>query len=175
MEGTFKETLEVLSYLVQIVGLPGAVYLFLVEQAKERLAEQQEIDGQLKEQYNHILDNLIEHPELDRHETPLEGDQARQQERIYQKLGMCYETAFIRLYGRKNENLQRMWHSWQDSIDEWVRQPNFFRALPKLLIGEDEFFVEYMRGRLEEIGPDMEDIGIASSSDNATIPFPEPM
>lgn len=45
MDKSWTEILEVMSYVVQIVGLPGAIYLFLMEQAKERLAEQQEIDG----------------------------------------------------------------------------------------------------------------------------------
>ncbi|MCL4678561.1 MAG: hypothetical protein KJ017_08220 [Alphaproteobacteria bacterium] len=151
MDKSWTEILEVMSYVVQIVGLPGAIYLFLMEQAKERLAEQQEIDGQLKEQYNHILDNLIEHPELDHHEAPLTGDQAKQQQRIYQELISCFETAFIRLYGRKNASLGRMWNSWQDGIDEWLREPNFSTSLPKLLVGEDEHFAEYMLQRSEEI------------------------
>lgn len=154
MDQSWRETLEVMSYAVQIVGLPGAVFLFLVEQAKERLAEQQEIDGQLKEQYNHILDILIEHPELDTHTEPLSGDLARQQERIYQQLISCFETAFIRLYGRRNSNLQRMWNSWQDGIDEWLRQPNFAKALPRLLVGEDPYYTEYMQTRVQEIQSD---------------------
>ena len=147
----WKETLEVMSYVVQIVGLPGAIYLFLMEQAKERLTEQQEIDGQLKEQYNHILDILIDHPELDNHQEPLSGDQAKQQERIYQQLISCFETAFIRLYGRGNKNMQRMWNSWQDGIDEWLRQPNFSKSLSRLLIGEDENYAHYMTERAKEL------------------------
>ncbi len=151
MEISWTDTLEVLSYAVTIVGLPGAVFIFLLEQAKERLAEQQEIDGQLKEQYNHILDILIDHPELDSHQESLKGDQAKQQERIYQQLVSCFETAFIRLYGRNNKNMQRMWNSWQDGIDEWLRQPNFSKSLPRLLIGEDENYAQYMTERAREL------------------------
>lgn len=151
MEISWTETLEVLSYVVQIIGLPGAIFLFLAEQAKERLTEQQEIDGQLKEQYNHILDILIDHPELDNHREPLKGEPAQQQERIYQQLVSCFETAFIRLYGRENTNMLRMWNSWQDCIDEWLRQPNFSIALARLLIGEDENYAQYMTERAQEL------------------------
>ena len=146
---SWLEFWEMLSYVVTVLGLPAAIFLYFKDNSKERLAEQQEIDGQLKEEYNDILDNLIEHPELDRHDKPLSGDQALQQARIYQKLIGCFETSFIRLYDRPERELQRMWYSWQDIIDEWLRQPNFAQALPQLLVGEDENFAIYMEQRLE--------------------------
>ena len=146
---SWLEFWEMLSYVVTVLGLPAAIFLYFKDNTKERLAEQQEIDGQLKEEYNDILDNLIEHPELDRHDKPLSGDQALQQARIYQKLIGCFETSFIRLYDRPERDLQRMWYSWQDIIDEWLRQPNFAQALPQLLVGEDENFAIYMEQRLE--------------------------
>lgn len=149
MYDLFKDWLETLSYAVTVLGVPAALYVYFSENAKERLAEQQEVDGQLKEEYNDILDNLIEHPELDRHTEPLNGDQARQQERIYQKLISCFETSFIRLYDRDEVELQRMWNSWQDLIDEWLNQPNFARSLPRLLVGEDDNFVEFISARLK--------------------------
>ena len=146
---SWLEFWEMLSYVVTVLGLPAAIFLYFKDNTKERLAEQQEIDGQLKEEYNDILDNLIEHPALDRHDKPLSGDQALQQARIYQKLIGCFETSFIRLYDRPERELQRMWYSWQDIIDEWLRQPNFAQALPQLLVGEDENFAIYMEQRLE--------------------------
>ena len=146
---SWLEFWEMLSYVVTVLGLPAAIFLYFKDNSKERLAEQQEIDGQLKEEYNDILDNLIEHPALDRHDKPLSGDQALQQARIYQKLIGCFETSFIRLYDRPERDLQRMWYSWQDIIDEWLRQPNFAQALPQLLVGEDENFAIYMEQRLE--------------------------
>lgn len=146
---SWLEFWEMLSYVVTVLGLPAAIFLYFKDNTKERLAEQQEIDGQLKEEYNDILDNLIEHPALDRHDKPLSGDQALQQARIYQKLIGCFETSFIRLYDRPERDLQRMWYSWQDIIDEWLRQPNFAQALPQLLVGEDENFAIYMEQRLE--------------------------
>ncbi len=146
---SWLEFWEMLSYVVTVLGLPAAIFLYFKDNSKERLVEQQEIDGQLKEEYNDILDNLIEHPELDRHDHALSGDQALQQARIYQKLIGCFETSFIRLYDRPERELQRMWYSWQDIIDEWLRQPNFAQALPQLLVGEDENFAIYMEQRLE--------------------------
>ncbi len=146
---SWLEFWEMLSYVVTVLGLPAAIFLYFKDNTKERLAEQQEIDGQLKQEYNDILDNLIEHPELDCHDKPLSGDQALQQARIYQKLIGCFETSFIRLYDRPERELQRMWYSWQDIIDEWLRQPNFAQALPQLLVGEDENFAIYMEQRLE--------------------------
>jgi hypothetical protein len=149
MDLEWLEWWEMLSYVVTVLGLPAAIFLYFRDNERERLAEQQEIDGQLKEEYNDILDNLIEHPELDHHDAPLKGEQALQQARIYQKLIGCFETSFIRLYDRPERELQRMWYSWQDIIDEWLRQPNFAQELPKLLVGEDENFAIYMKQRLQ--------------------------
>lgn len=146
-----RDTFETLSYAVTVLGVPAAIYLYFNDTAKERIAEQQEIDGQLKEEYNDILDNLIEHPELDKHDAPLDGDRARQQARIYQKLISCFETSFIRLYDRKEKELQRMWNSWQDLIDEWLNEPNFANNLPKLLVGEDENFAAFISNRLKSL------------------------
>lgn len=150
MNPSWIETLEMLSYAVTILGVPVAIFIFFDTNAKERLAEQQEIDGQLKEEYNDILDNLIEHPDLDYHDEELSGHQARQQIRIYEKLIGCFETSFIRLYDRKDKSFRRMWLSWQDLIDEWLNEPNFAHNLPHLLIGEDEAFADYMLQRLQE-------------------------
>ena len=139
---------EGLSYIVTVLGLPAAIFLYLKDSERQRLTEHQEIDGKLKEEYNDILDNLIEHPELDKHDGSLSGDQAKQQEHIYQKLIGCFETSFIRLYGRKEVELQRMWYSWQDVIDEWLHEQNFSNMLASLLVGEDEKFSKFIRGRV---------------------------
>lgn len=151
MNEELKDLLEGLSYLVTVLGVPAAIFLYFRDNSKERLAEQQEIDGQLKEEYNDILDNLIEHPELDIHNQSLTGEFGRQQERIYQKLIGCFETSYIRLFDRPERDLQRMWNSWQDVIDEWLKQPNFSKMLPSLLVGEDKEFAAYMRKRSQEI------------------------
>ena len=142
---------EFLSYVVTVVGLPMAIWLFLFEQKKERLAEREEIDGDLVEEYADIIDKFIEHPELDQHEKPLADPvQAKQQLRIYEMIVSFFERAFIQLYGKKNPTYQRMWHSWEDYIDSWLEMPNFRTALPRLMVGEDPAFVAYIQSK---VGP----------------------
>lgn len=140
---------EFLSYTVTIFGLPLAIGLFLYEQKKERLAEQQEIDGDLVEEYADIIDKFIEHPELDQHDSPL-GDpvQAKQQLRIYEMIVSFFERAFIQLYGKRDKTYRRMWYSWEDYIDSWLEMPNFRAALPRLMIGEDPRFVAYIQSKV---------------------------
>jgi hypothetical protein len=144
---------------VTMLGIPAAIYLFFRENSKERLAdqqallvEQQENDTRLKEQYNQAILQLIQYPHLDKHDVPLEDKvQRQQQKRIYEMLISCFESSFMNLYSREEPELQRLWSSWADSIDEWLQQPNFANSLDTLLHGEDEEFSNYVLGRLSEI------------------------
>ena len=140
---------EFLSYVVTVVGLPLAISLFLYEQKKERLAEQQEIDGDLVEEYADIIDKFIEHPELDQHSQPLADPvQAKQQFRIYEMIVSFFERAFIQLYGKQSLTYRRMWYSWEDYIDSWLEMPNFRAALPRLMVGEDARFIAYIQSKV---------------------------
>lgn len=143
------EWAEFLSYVVTVVGLPLAIALFLYEQKKERLAEREEIDGDLVEEYADIIDKFIEHPELDQHKQALADPvQAKQQFRIYEMIVSFFERAFIQLYGKKHQIYRRMWYSWEDYIDTWLEKPNFRAALPKLMIGEDPRFIAYIQSKV---------------------------
>lgn len=139
------------------LGIPAAaiaLYLYFNNQAKERdeekaqrLAKQQEIDGDLKENYYDILKILIHKPYLDVHDQPLQNDaHARQQGRIYEYICSLFETAHMRLADQ--EDYLEMWQSWEDYINEWVVLRNFRAALPKLLVGENPDFVKYMQDKL---------------------------
>ncbi|MCC7305865.1 MAG: hypothetical protein IT558_06355 [Alphaproteobacteria bacterium] len=136
---------EFLSYAATVVGIPMALWAFLHEERKERLAEQEEIYDKLMDHYDDILARLFEHPELDQHEKPMEDPESRRQQKIlYEMLVTLFERAFILLYGEKETEYLRMWNSWEDYIKLWTNRPNFREALPELMLGEDIDFVSYM-------------------------------
>lgn len=129
-----------------------------VEASEKRKAEEEalkikkeEIDAALVEQYIAVLDDFIEHPELDTHDNPLESMQAQRQRRIYEKLILLFATAFRRLHEEQDPGLQEQWYSWQDDIDDWLVLPNFRDALDELLTGETQAFTDYMKKKKEEI------------------------
>jgi hypothetical protein len=55
-----------------------------------------------------------------------------------------FERAFILLYEETKPTYQRMWNSWNDYINLWVKYPNFRAVLPELMKGEDPAFVSFM-------------------------------
>ena len=57
------------------------------------------------------------------------------------------EESFMLFYVPGDADYMRMWNSWDDYINELLALPNFREQLPKLLHGEDEQFVAYMKSK----------------------------
>lgn len=139
------QTFEFLSYLATVIGIPLAVWTFIMQEHKERQNEQEEIYDKLMAHYADIQEKLFHFPELDQHDTPLsDGETARKQYILYEMLISLFERSFILLEGEKDPAYQRMWNSWVDYNREWIAKPNFRAALPTLMKGEDPDFVAYM-------------------------------
>lgn len=143
---------ETASYVVTVLGLPAALAAYLNERRLSRITEREEIDADLMQEYQNIIEKFIDHPELDQHNEPLSDPQTIQQQyRLYEIMISFFEKAFIQLYGRNNSAYKRMWHSWEDYIDGWLKAPNFKKALTKLLEGEDEDFAAYIQSRVKAL------------------------
>jgi hypothetical protein len=141
------EWMELLSYVATVVGIPLALITFVIQERKERQAEQQEIYDQLMEHYSEIQEKLFDHPELDYHDAPMQDpEDMRRQMIIYEMLVSLFERAFILLYGDPDPSYRRMWNSWADYINIWTARSNFRAALPILMKGEDPDFVTFMAG-----------------------------
>jgi hypothetical protein len=142
---TFLEYFEFLSYLATVIGIPMAIIIFLHQEKKERQNEQEEIYDQLMGHYADIQEKLFEYPELDMHgEESSDPETQRRQYILYEMLISLFERSFILLENEKEPEYQRMWNSWVDYIQTWLNKPNFVRALPQLVKGEDPDFVAYI-------------------------------
>jgi hypothetical protein len=142
---SFLEMMELLSYIATVVGIPLAIYTFIVQERKERQAEQEDIYDQLMEHYDSIKGRLLEHPELDQHDKPLPDAESQRRQRIlYEMLISLFERAFILLQGEAAPAYKRMWNSWMDYIQYWTALPNFRAALPDMMRGEDPDFVAFI-------------------------------
>lgn len=139
------EWMEFFSYVATIVGIPMAMFIFVVQEKKERQNEQEEIYDKLMGHYTDIQNKLFEHPELDIHDKPLENpEDTRRQYILYEMVISLFERSFILLEYEKDPEYQRMWNSWVDYIRQWLKYNNFRAALPQLMEGEDPDFVTYM-------------------------------
>lgn len=144
------ELWEIASYVVTVIGLPLAIFLFLFQQRKERANEEDEVYQLLSDAYNDFLRVVIDNPDLRlRSNAPTPDLSAEQQERmllIFDMLVSLLERAYLTAYDADmNDQQRRRWNSWEDFMREWIRRDNFYYRLPELLRGEDPEFAAYVR------------------------------
>jgi hypothetical protein len=149
------QTWELASYVVTVIGLPMAIFLFLFEQRKERSTEEDEVYQLLSNAYNDFLKVVIDNPDLRlRSEFATQDLSAEQQERmliVFDMLISLFERAYLTAYSEHMTPLQRRrWNSWEDFMREWVRRDDFYHRQPKLLKGEDPEFATYLRRIAED-------------------------
>lgn len=149
------DILEMGSYAVTVFGLPYAVWVFWLEQRKERENEEEEAYQHLSDAYNDFLKVVLDHADLQlRSQHALSNPTPDQKERmltIFDMLIALFERAYLIAF-RENMGAteQRRWNSWDDYMREWCRRDDFRQSLPLLLRGEDPDFVAYIRRIAEE-------------------------
>lgn len=150
-----KDAFEFASYVVTVVALPFAVWVFLVEQRKERENEEEEAYQHLSDAYNEFLRIVLDNADLQlRTNTALPNPTPEQNERmlvIFDMLMSLFERAYLVAYkDDMSPTEQRRWNSWDDYMREWCRRDDFYNTLPTLLRGEDAAFQNYLRRVAQE-------------------------
>lgn len=141
-----RDTWELLSYVVTVIGLPLAIAVFLWEQRQERQQEDEEIYQRLADEYTGFMKLVLANADLQllRREGPVGQLTAEQQERrfaLFSILIALFERAFLLVYEPKmDRKTSRLWKSWEDFMGEWCRRLEFRQVLPELLHGEDPEF-----------------------------------
>lgn len=153
---TLRDWLEVGSFLVTIVGLPFAIWVFARQQRAERENEDEEAYLHLADAYNDFLKVVLAHSDLQlRTATALPAPTPEQRERmqvIFDMLVSLFERAFLVAWKpQMSAAEQRRWNSWDDYMREWCRREDFAAALPTLLSGEDPAFRAYIERVAAEV------------------------
>lgn len=146
----WRDLLEIASFVVTVIALPFAVWVFVTEQRKERENEEEEAFQHLSDAYNEFLKVVLDNADLQlRTSSALPNPSPEQNERmlvIFDMLIALFERAFLVAYKEgMNPTEQRRWNSWDDYMREWCRREDFHNALPLLLRGEDPAFQAYIR------------------------------
>ncbi len=152
---SFMQILEMLSMLVTIFGLPLAIFIFVYEQRKARINEEEEIYQSLSDGYTNFLTLSLDHSDLHLQSQTATGTlDAEQQDRLlamFSILIALFERAYLVAYEPgMTERRRRRWASWEDFMREWCRREDFRAALPQLLPGEDPEFAIYIRRIAED-------------------------
>lgn len=139
------------SYVVTVIGLPLAIFVFLWEQRKERQGDEEELYQRLSDEYTEFMKLVLDHPDLRLLRPPdqqmvLTPEQEERQLALFNILCAIFERAYILVYDdHMNDQTRRLWLSWEDYMREWLSRPDFRDALPGLLVGEDEQFADHLR------------------------------
>ncbi len=152
---SFIQILEMLSMLVTIFGLPLAIFIFVYEQRKQRINEEEELYQMLTDGYTSFLTLSLDHSDLHlQSRTATTNLDAEQQDRLiamFSILIALFERAYLVAYEPDMpERRRRRWASWEDFMREWCRREDFRAALPQLLPGEDPEFAVYIRQIAED-------------------------
>src|SRR5258705_13807713 len=114
-----RETWEVLSYVVTVIGLPLTIIMFIYEQRKERQNEEEEIFQRLSDEYREFLKLVLDNADLHllRRESSRSEFTEEQKERrlaIFGILISLFERAYLLVYEEKmDKQTRRMWQSWE--------------------------------------------------------------
>lgn len=145
---TLLEWSEFLSYVVTIVGLPFAIWIFIYEQKKERENDEEEIYQKLSDEYSGFLKLILQNSDLQLGSSKVIDLTQEQEERkriLFNLLISLFERAYILAYEENmSRQKQRRWQSWEDYMLEWCKREDFRSQLPSLLVGEDDEFVKYI-------------------------------
>lgn len=145
------EWLEALSYVVTIIGLPFAIWIFLVERRKERMNDDEEVYLKLADDYEKFLKLVLSNADLrlisnQGELVQLNPEQKERRKILFEILIALFERAYILVY---EDDLKgqtaRLWLTWEDYMRDWCQRPDFREELPQLLAGEDPEFQHYIR------------------------------
>lgn len=144
------ETWELASYVVTVIGLPLAIFVFFFEQRKERDNEEEEVYQLLSDNYQDFLKVALDNPDLrlfaDEETPQLTDEQRERMFIIFSMLVSLFERAYLLLYEDDMQPKQaRRWRSWEDYMSEWCQRADFRTMLPVLLRGEDPEFTVYLQ------------------------------
>lgn len=140
------------SYLVTVIAFPCAIAVFVLEKRRERQTDEDEIYQKLSDEYSELQQLLLQNPDLflfsktELDENALSPEQIERRLIIFDLVTSLFERAYILVYeDNMNARQRRLWASWHDYMMTWCKRKDFKKALPELLLGEDEEFVGYIR------------------------------
>lgn len=142
--------LELVHDLVEMVGLPLALVVFVVQQRQARRNEEVALVQSLLDQYTEFYKLLLENADLALYRSrgtpkPLTDEQQERQLLLFDVLVALLERAYVLLHPRRMErHLRKHWRTWETVIANWCAREDFRATLPQTLDGADPDFGPYL-------------------------------
>jgi len=142
--------LEVATFIITIMGLPAAIFIYLKEQRLQREEREYGTYDSLDDKYIEVQQLCLEYPELDIFDTPYEKpvelteQQKKQEEAILLIRISLFERAYL-MYQRTHSKVkQDQWEGWDVEIREWMERGNFKKIWDEHSQYFDAAFVRYV-------------------------------
>ncbi|MEM2089827.1 MAG: hypothetical protein QXL88_01915, partial [Candidatus Pacearchaeota archaeon] len=112
---TIRLLLEILSYIVIILGIPWAIYEFLENKRRERIEREYGTYDALDEKFIEFQNLCLQYPYLDVFDLPdknpvkLNERQKKEELIAFSILFSIFERAFLMYYNQPSEIRKRQW------------------------------------------------------------------
>lgn len=142
--------LDIISQLTIILGLPIAIFQYLIAKKKEKQDREYGTYNSLDEKYLEFQKLCLEFPQLDifdikdNDSKELNIEEQKQELILLTMLFSIFERAFLLYSDQNSEIKKRQWSGWDNYIDNYCKRENFRNAW--LISGNtfDTKFEKYM-------------------------------
>ncbi len=143
-----SNNIELATAIVNILGVPTAIFIYIKEQRLQREAAEYGTYDALDNKYIELQQLCLEYSNLDIFDTPYETpaklneQEEKQEEAILLIRVSIFERAFL-MYSRTPKKAKSaQWQGWEEDILDWMDRPNY----SKVWLEQKEYFdSEFMK------------------------------
>lgn len=145
--------LEIVTYIVTIIGVPVAIYIYIQEKIKERNEREYGTYNALDDKYIDFLKLCLDNKEIDFYDIN-DKNKKRETEILQNKeivmfeiLFSIFERAYLMYQNHGNKIIKRQWNGWAEYIDDWMKREKTKCAWKYLGKQWDSSFINYINNR----------------------------
>ena len=128
---TLAQYLEITTFIITILGVPFAIYMYLNEQKTQRAEREYGTYDALDDKYIELQQLCLQYSKLDIFDSPFQNpnelteEDRKQEEAILLIRISIFERAFL-MYQREAAKAKKdQWDGWDVEIKEWLERKNF--------------------------------------------------
>ena len=144
-----SQYLELVTFIITIMGVPAAIFIYLKEQKSQRIEREYGTFDALDQKYIEIQQLCLEYSELDVFDSPytspkkLSEEQMKQEEAILLIRISIFERAFLMYQRTTSKSKKDQWEGWELEVNEWLARDNFRSVWSEHGPYFDKSFFEY--------------------------------
>ena len=154
---TLAQYLEIATFIITILGVPFAIYMYLDEQKSQRAEREYGTYDALDDKYIDLQQLCLQYPKLDIFDTPFKNpnvlteEDEKQEEAILLIRISIFERAFLMYQREAAQAKNDQWDGWKLEILEWLDRQNFRDIWEIHKQYYDKSFVNYFEMRLSGV------------------------